>query len=138
MPARKPFPLWDAMPAVLRDVIVDFHWDLERLWQLDLSVTRVPVAALRWHFDLPMWQYEGAHFAVSPAEVAADPIRYREQWDRTMAADLRHPLHVLVRPDRLTVLDGVHRLLKAHHLGHPTVAVHQVPLERLETVAVTT
>lgn len=138
MPGRKPFPLLHLLPDALRDVTLDFHWDLERLWRLDLPVTDVPVAELRWHLELPMWQFEGTHFAISPAEVAADPTRFHEQYARTMAADLRYPIHVLARPERLTILDGVHRLLKAHHLGHETIAVHQVPMDHLDDIALPT
>lgn len=136
VPGRRPFPLADLVPDVLRDVILDFHWDLARLWRLDPPVTMVPLAELRWQLELPLWQCEGVHFAVSPAAVAADPVRFHEQWTRTLAADLRHPVHVLARPGRLTILDGAHRLLKAQHLGYDTVAAHLVAMDRLDEIAV--
>ncbi len=79
---------------------------------------------LRWQLALPVWSFEGVPFAVSPEGVRTDPNQYRGQYARTVAADLAFPLNVLERPDgRLTVLDGIHRLLKADLLGHATVAV---------------
>ncbi|WP_020577948.1 hypothetical protein [Actinopolymorpha alba] len=133
---RRPFPLQHLLPPVLKDVTLDFHWDMERLWALDLVVTEVAVAELDWQLQLPMWAYDGQFFAVSPAEVAADPERYHEQYARTLGADLRYPLHVLDRPERLTLLDGVHRLLKARLLGLETVQVKKVPMDRLDDIAV--
>ena len=124
------------MPPELHDVLLDFEWDLERLWQLDLAANTISVGELAWHLRLPLWAFAGRPFAVSPAEVAADPRRFHEQYARTLAADLRYPLHVLDRPERLTLLDGVHRLLKADLLGHRTVTVKLVPMDMLDRFAV--
>ena len=134
--SRRPHPLLHLIPPVLRDVTTDFQWELERLWRLDLEPTPVSIRELDWHFDLPLWQYGGRPFMVGPNEVVADRERYREQYVHTMAADLRYPLHFLARPERLTVLDGAHRLLKAHLLGHETVLVIKVPMDLLDDFAV--
>lgn len=82
-----------------------------------------------------MWAFEGKPFTVTPDQVAADPRCFREQFARTLAADLRFPLHVLQRPERLTVLDGMHRLLKAHLAGHDTVFVKKVDFSQLDDIA---
>lgn len=125
------------MPPSLRDVTLDFVWSHDRLWALELPVERVAVDELRWHLALPMWSLEGVPFAVSPEQVRANPSRFHVQHARTMAADLAFPLHALVRPGRpRTLLDGVHRLLKAELLGHATVAVTDVPMARLDDIAV--
>src|ERR1700761_5015364 len=99
---RQPFPLLDIMPPALSDVVLDFLWDHQRLWSLDLPVTQVPVAELDWHLDLPMWAYEGQPFVLTPREVAQNPQAFREQHARTLAADTSFPLHLLARPNRLT------------------------------------
>ena len=133
---RKPFVLLDAMPRFLRSVMLDFVWSHQRLWALEIPAARLPVDELRWHLALPMWSFEGVPFAVSPVQVRAEPSRYWAQYARTMAADLAFPLHALERPDgRVTVLDGMHRLLKADLLGHATVAVNAIPLDRLDEIA---
>jgi hypothetical protein len=70
-------------------------------------------------------------------EVAADPARYAEQHARTMAADLRHPLDAVRRPGgRLTILDGVHRLLRAHLGGLQSVRVRVLEWTELDRIAV--
>jgi hypothetical protein len=138
MPAsrRLPFPLTHLVPPVLRDVILDFHWDQQRLWRLDLEATEVRVAELAWHLELPLWAQDGHPFTVAPAQVGAEPDRFPEQYARTLAADLAHPLHLLDRPERLTILDGAHRLLKAKLLGAESVSAVRVPMDRLDDIAV--
>lgn len=123
------------MPAVLRDVLLDFVWDRERLWSLDLPVTCVPMAELDWHLRLPMWAHDGRPFVVTPEQVAGHPHAFREQYARTMAADMSFPLHVLDRPTKLTVLDGMHRLLRAHVSGWEAVQVKKLPVARLDEIA---
>ncbi|MGW0228125.1 hypothetical protein ACWDWO_07415 [Actinopolymorpha singaporensis] len=133
---RRPFPLLDLVPSVLREVILDFHWEPERLWRSELQPVMVPTAEIEWHLRLPLWAYDGQPFAVSPLEVAADPERYHEQYARTMVADLGCPLHFLDRPGGLTVLDGAHRLLKASLSGHEHVMVKKVPMDLLDEIVV--
>lgn len=132
---RLPFPLADVLPDVLRGVLLDFWWDTERLWALDLPVTTLPVADLSWLLDLPMWPYGGAPFQVTPHQVAADPVRYAEQYARTMAADVAFPLHVTDRGGRPLVLDGMHRLLRTELAGWGEVAVKVVPAAALDDIA---
>jgi hypothetical protein len=132
--ARLPHPLREVMPPILQGVLLDFWWDQERLWRLDLPVTEIPTQELRWHLELPMWAVDGAPFTLTPTQVAACPQRFTGQYARTLAADLSVPIHLLDRPERLTVLDGMHRLLKAHLLGHDTILAKEVPTSRLDDI----
>ena len=132
---RTPFPLLAELPDSLRGVILDFHWDLNRLHALELPIREVPTADLAWHLDLPFWAVDGRPFQVSPAQVAAAPDRYREQWQRTMAADLDHALDCYAGPD-VTILDGVHRLLKADVLGCSTVRIRILAPGDFDAIAV--
>ncbi|NUS00685.1 MAG: hypothetical protein HOV67_36155 [Kribbellaceae bacterium] len=132
---RRPFPL--AIPPELTAYILDFHWDLDRLHALDLPVTQLAVADLAHHLDLPFWAYDERPFQVTPHQVAAAPTTYQAQYHRTLAADLRHPLDVVRRPDhRITILDGIHRLLRAELEGHTVVAVRILPWCALDEIAV--
>ena len=134
--ARKPFDLMDSVPAALHGLVLDFEWSRERLWALDLPVRAMAIEELRWLLALPWWSHEGVHFAISPNQVRADPDRYAAQYDRTMAADLTLPLHVLQRQDRVvTMLDGVHRLLKADLVGLQLVDTKPVPPHCLDIIA---
>jgi hypothetical protein len=125
--ARKPFDLLDLVPAALHGLILDFEWSREQLWALDLPVQPMAIQELRWLLPLPWWSYEGVPFAISPSQVRANPGRYHVQYARTMTADLSLPLHVLVRHNRVvTMLDGVHRLLKADLPGRELVKTGSV------------
>jgi hypothetical protein len=132
---RRPFPL--EVPAALTAYILDFHWSVDLLHALHLPVVELPMSALTDHLDLPFWAYEGRPFQITPHEVAADPVRYRDQYERTLAADLCHPLDVVRRPDgRLTILDGVHRLLRAEVEGRTVVGVRVLAWDELDLIAV--
>ena len=132
-----PHPLFGQIPAELRGVLLDFHWDPERLWALDIEPTIIPVDELAWQLDLPFWRYGERFFAVTPRQVALEPERHREQYERTLAANLGYPIHVLRRDDRLTILDGVHRLLKASLEGTRGIAAKVVTPDQLDRIAVT-
>jgi hypothetical protein len=133
---RHPFPLLDQLPDALRGVILDFHWDLDRLHALRLPETRLPVQGLAWHLELPFWSVEGRPFRVSPAEVAATPDRFSDHWTRTLGADLSFSLDGRIRSDgRVVLLDGVHRLLKASILRQPTVSVRILRESQFDAIA---
>ncbi|TCO48398.1 hypothetical protein EV646_104216 [Kribbella antiqua] len=136
--ARVPFPLLAVVPAELRGIILDFHWDTELLHGLELPVSRVDVAELEWHLELPFWAHAERPFQVSPLQVTARPEVYPEQYARTMAADLRYPLDAVRRPDgRVTILDGVHRLLRAWMSRQAVVRVRVLEWDELDAIAVT-
>ena len=103
-------------PDSMRDVFPPTRWQLGKLWALDLRVEPVEVADLLWMFDLPLWQLNGERFKVSPNQVAATPMNFRPHYQRVMDADLDFPINLVAYRGRLVVLDGVHRLLKAHFL----------------------
>lgn len=104
------------MPEALREVFPPYRWQLAKLWELDLKVEPVEIADLLWMFDLPLWQVEGERFKVTPHQVAETPMNFRAHYQRVMDADLDFPINLVAYRGRLVVLDGVHRLLKAHFL----------------------
>ncbi|MDR0344396.1 MAG: hypothetical protein LBI49_15050 [Nocardiopsaceae bacterium] len=133
---RQRFDLLDIVPAPLQGHILDFNWSHERLWALDLPARPMAVAQLRWLLSLPWWSYQRAHFVISPEQVRSDPSRYHEQYDRTMAADLSLPIHLLSHDNRVTtILDGVHRLLKADLTGRQVINTKQVTTACLDLIA---
>lgn len=104
------------MPEALREVFPPYRWQLAKLWELHLKVEPVEIADLVWMFDLPLWQLEGERFRVTPHQVAETPMNFRAHYQRVMDADLDFPINLVAYRGRLVVLDGVHRLLKAHFL----------------------
>ena len=104
------------MPESMREVFPSTRWQLGKLWALDLRVEPIEVADLLWMLDLPLWQLNGERFKVTPNQVAATPMNFRAHYERVMNADLDFPIHLVAYRGRLVVLDGIHRLLKAHFL----------------------
>ena len=126
-----------ATPPELEGIILAFDWDRARLHALVLPVDEVPVAALAWMLDLRWWKFAHAHFAVTPNQVRANPARYALHWERTRAADLAFPIHLAeTAPSRWTILDGVHRLLKASMAGERTIRAHYVGPAALEAIRI--
>jgi hypothetical protein len=129
----RPFDLWSLVPPSLQAVLPNVTWDRSRLRSLALPVREVPLAELRWQLDLPWWRDGDRYFAVSPNEVRQAPDRYAVQWRRVLDADLDVPIDLLAR-DRLVVLDGVHRLLKADVLGMRAITARVLDAARLHEI----
>lgn len=110
------------MPASVRAAIPLNLWNRDRMYALDLPVSEISVTDVRWMLDVPLWGVDGGiPFQVTPNQVISDRAKFADQYRRTLAADLAWPIHVMWHNDRWTILDGVHRLLKAEMLGHDTI-----------------
>jgi hypothetical protein len=60
-----------------------------------------------------------------------DPVRFADQEERTRQADLRFPIHIIYWNGRWTIIDGLHRLLKAVMEERSQVLVCKVPEAKL-------
>ena len=115
-------------PAIISEYWYSIDWDVGELWRLDLPAERMPLAALAWHLDVPVWPDEGRRpYSVTPRQVLENPEENPTEFGRVDAASLAYPLEVFRNRDRLMILDGVHRLAKAHALGLKEVMVRHVP-----------
>jgi hypothetical protein len=110
-------------PAIIASYWYSFDWDVEAIWQLDLPTRSMALADLVWHLDVPVWD----NYRLTPRAVLSDPVRHAGEHARMLAADLSYPIDVFRFRSRWMILDGVHRLLKAHMLRHEDIAVREVP-----------
>ena len=117
---------WEAvvvqMPLAVRGAISTRLWDRDALWALPLPTIMWPIQDLAWILDVPLWAVDGRPFQVSPNQVRRDPTRYAAQFARTLESDLDFPIHLVRLHGRWTILDGVHRLLKADLCGQCEIA----------------
>lgn len=118
------------IPKIIKEVGFDFDWEEEKVWKLDLLVEDMPIADLEWHFEIPFWD----GYTLEPADVLSDPETYKGQYERTMRADLSHPLDIMFWKNRWLLLDGLHRLLKAKILGQTSVKVRKVPVSAISKI----
>ncbi len=116
--------------------LLPFWWDMQKLHALNIAVTRLDIDELRWHLTWKVWSNYGAPFQISPSEVRKDPLRFSIHYERTMNAELSFPLYVIYWEDRWTILDGIHRLLKADILGEKSVPVCVVSDQDLPKIIV--
>ena len=127
-------------PALRRQTIdrtwFDFQWDFTKIWKMDLPVEELPVSEVAWHLDLPLWEYRGQQNSISPRDVLRHPARHRREYLEIMETELGYPVEVMWWNERWMLLDGVHRLAKAVHLGRETLKVHKVPHERIPEILI--
>jgi len=121
------------MPDSLREVFPQARWELHKLWALDLRVEPIEVVDLLWMFDLPLLPLNGERFKVTPNQVTETPMNFRDTYQRVMDADLDFPIHLVAYRGRLVVLDGIHRLLKAHFLRRRWIEAKTATATQLAT-----
>lgn len=97
-----------------------------------LPVELVPVSEYRFVLDV---RWQPGHQTMNDVRSSGSASR---SWRRAMAAGLERPVILARRPDRWTVLDGYHRLLKADVLGHRTIRAVRLPKARIAEALVAT
>ncbi len=122
------------IPKIITEVGFDFDWDEKKVWSLDIPVTEMDVKELEWHFDIPFWNKDGIWYVLKPRDVINNPEEYKEEYSRTMKADLSHPIDIMKNKGRWLVLDGLHRLVKLAILGEKKVKVRIIPREKIPEI----
>jgi len=57
--------------------------------------------------------------------VIDNPEAHKEEYERTMKADMEYPIDIMENRGRWLILDGLHRLMKAAILGEKKVKVRK-------------
>jgi hypothetical protein len=124
----------DEVPEIIRQVGFDFKWDVKKVWALDIPTTELNVNELTWHFDIPFHWHEGEVYNLKSKDIIANPDQYKEEYQRTMNADLRYPIDIMNNKGRWLILDGLHRLMKAHIQGNKKVDVRIIPRDKIPEI----
>lgn len=122
------------LPQIIKDVGFDFDWDIKKVWALDEPTIKMSIHELTWHFDIPFLWYGDEVYNLKPIEVIKNPEKYKEEYERTMKADLSHPIDVMENKGRLLILDGLHRLMKHSILGDREISVRIIPREKIPDI----
>lgn len=122
------------IPQIIKDVGFDFSWSEEKVWALDVPTEEMNIDELIWHFDVPFLWENGGVYNLTSREVIKHPEAHQEEYDRTMNADLVHPIDIMQNKGRWLILDGLHRLMKASLLSMKTVRVRKIPRERIPEI----
>lgn len=121
-------------PQIIKDVGFDFSWSEEKVWALDVLVTKMDINELTWHFDIPFLWEGGGIYNLKPQEIIEYPNEHQEEYERTMKADLKHPIDIMENKGRWLILDGLHRLMKASIQGLPEVDVRIIPRDKISKI----
>lgn len=101
---------------------------------MDIPVEEMDISELAWHFSVPFWSTPTGYYDLTPNQVLSDPKKYKIEFDRTMKSDLQHPLDIMLWKNRWLLLDGLHRLVKAKHLGMDKIKVRKIPKEAIPLI----
>jgi alpha-ketoglutarate-dependent taurine dioxygenase len=116
------------LPKIIEEIGFDFHWDEEKVWDLEVSVESMPLTELNWHFDVPfLWTKPDGFYDLKPSEVIDYPQKYVSEYERTMNADTKYPIDIMHWRGRWVILDGLHRLMKLYIEGIQEVDVRKIP-----------
>ncbi len=114
------------IPQIIKDVGFDFNWSEEKVWKLEVPVEIINIQELEWHFDIPFLCEKGEVYNLTSREVIENPDAHKEEYERTMQADLSYPIDIMENKGRWLILDGLHRLMKASILGKQMVEVRKI------------
>ena len=113
------------IPQIIKDVGFDFDWSEEKVWALEVGPEEISTDELTWHFDIP-FLWENVVYNLKPQEVIDNPEAHKEEYERTMKADLVHPIDIMENKGRWLILDGLHRLMKSAILGKTSAQVRKI------------
>jgi len=122
------------IPQIIKDVGFDFHWEEEKVWKLNYPTEIMNIKELIWHFDIPFIWYGGKVYNLTPKEVIQNPEKYKEEYERTMKADLKYPIDIMQNKGKWLILDGLHRLMKSFIQGQTEVLVRKIPREEIPNI----
>jgi hypothetical protein len=119
------------LPSVIERYWYAFDWDVEALWALDVKAAPIPLARLEWMLDIPAFGFEGRDYCLTPRDVLRQPYRYADEYRRTQAVSLLFPIEIVWFRRRWLILDGCHRMMKAHELGHEEIMARKHTLDQV-------
>ena len=119
-------------PKILTDAGLSMFVNTVKLRELPLPVQDVAIKKLLWHFDMPVWEKDGTDdWNLTPWEVIKKAEGSAGHQARVKEADINFPLVITEYNSRLTILDGVHRLVKMYMRGDTKVKAKIIPKKYL-------
>jgi len=122
------------LPDIIQKVGFDFEWDNKKVWQLDVPMTKMDIKELIWHFEIPFCRNQDDKYSLTPSEIIKNPEMHKIEYERTMKADMQHPLDIMENKGRWLILDGLHRLMKAYVQGQKEVGVRVIPRDKISEI----
>ncbi len=122
-----------SIPKALADNCLECVPPNEKVWALNIPITKMLISTLNWQFDIPFWKHGNKKYAITPNQVISNKSKYSYQFNRIMNADLKYPIDITKNhKGKWEILDGLHRLVKARIIGLTTVNVRKVSSKQLK------
>ena len=122
------------IPDIIKEVGFDFSWDENKVWALNYPVEKMNIKELEWHFDIPFHWHGDEIYNLKSADIINNPDKYKEEYERTMKADLNYPIDIMKNKGRWLILDGLHRLMKAKILSVNQIKVRKIPRIEIDNI----
>jgi len=122
------------LPQIIKDVGFDFSWDEKKVWKLNVPNTKMDIKKLTWHFDIPFHWHGDEIYNLASREIIDNPDKYKNEYERTMKADLFYPIDIMENKGRWVILDGLHRLMKSYILKKEEVEVRIIPRDKIPLI----
>lgn len=126
---------YNDLPKEIQEEGMDFHWDNQKMWSLDIPIEEMDVGKLEWQLDLPFWDHAGSKYNLCPRDVLKNIEAYPDHKKRVLNADITHPIDIMENQNgKLEILDGVHRLVRLILEGSEKVKVRNIPREYISLI----
>lgn len=130
----------------------DIIYDIEKLWQLtkEEKGQDIDIDRLKWVMDVDHWSnLDGIRTEnltkehilyekyITANQVINDPLMFKHHYDLIQSADLSYPILVIIlENDQMDIIDGIHRISKAHILQHKFIKAIVVSNDTLKQAVV--
>lgn len=131
---------WDNLPEEIKEHGLDFHWDNQKVWNLDVPVEEIDIIELEWMLDMPFWHNkneEEIRYTICPSEVVRDIHRYPFHKERMVKAETKYPIDLMQNKNgQWVVLDGIHRLINLIQQGETKAKVRKISRELIPFIEI--
>lgn len=104
-----------------------------KLRELPISIQNIPIEKFLWHFDMPIWDKDRTDdWNLTPWQVIRKEEGSTAHQKRVKEVDFSYPLIVAKFKNKLVILDGVHRLVKAYLEGRSDIEGKIIPKKLLK------
>lgn len=126
---------WYLLPEETREHGLDFHWDNQKVWKLDIPTEEMDIKEIKWIMEINFWWKDDMGNTISPNEVLANLDMYPDHKDRILYADTSYPLDIMKnRHGRWLTLDGLHRLAKLIINNETKIIVRKISRELIPII----
>ena len=115
---------------------LDFgNWEEEKIWSLDIPVSKMSINELEWHLDCPFWEHDnGERYTVTPRDVLERVDGTATEYEAVLKADTKYPIDIYFNKNKWLILDGLHRLVKLYSANATEISVRIITNDTLPLI----